>query len=262
MEVLSSFCTVFISMLIILLLLICIYLYFFSGLRALRNIKPSCYISYDKNHFDKDFEFKCEFCGSIVSSKDAKCPKCAGDFGKNKEYLSKRRAMNQKYLQYLKTQENAIEKEIDHITDTLKSVKRYKLIRHKYLNFDIEIPPVYKPATDYEFTCEYCNNKLRGRSTDKCGCSNCGASYQENLELLVHEEEDQLEKSHYEEYMKLRDLEIEQNIRNEQRDARVDEKYKTPIGLAEKKGKYIALFIIVVLMVISAGITFFILEYR
>lgn len=69
MEVLSSFCTVFISMLIILLLLICIYLYFFSGLRALRNIKPSCYISYDKNHFDKDFEFKCEFCGSIVSSR-------------------------------------------------------------------------------------------------------------------------------------------------------------------------------------------------
>lgn len=35
--------------------------------------------------------------------------------------------------------------------------------------------------------------------------------------------------------MKLRDLEIEQNIGNEQRDARVDEKYKTPIGLAEKR---------------------------
>ena len=163
MEILSSFCTVFISMLIILLLLICIYLYFFSGLRALRNIKPSCYISYDNNHFDKDFEFKCEFCGSIVSSKAAKCPKCAGDFGKNKEYLSKRRAMHQNYLQYLKTQENAIEKEIYHITDTLKSVKRYKLIRHKYLNFEIGNPPVYKPATDYEFTCEYCNNKLRGQ---------------------------------------------------------------------------------------------------
>lgn len=61
--------------------------------------------------------------------------KCAGDFGKNKEYLSKRRAMNQKYLQYLKTQENAIEKEIDHITDTLKSVKRYKLIRYKIFEF-------------------------------------------------------------------------------------------------------------------------------
>lgn len=76
----------------------------------------------------------------------------------------------------------------------------------------------------------------------------------------MHEEEDQLEKCHYEEYIKLRDLEIEQNIRNEQRDARVDEKYKTPIGLAEKKGKYIALFIIVVLMVISAGITFLINE--
>lgn len=109
MEAFSLFCTVFINALIVFGLLICIYLYFFSGLRVVRKLKPSCYISYNKNHFDKDFEF-------------------------------------------------------------------------------------------------YCNNKLRGRSTDKCGCSNCGASYQENLELLVHEEEDKLEKCHYEEYMQLRDL--------------------------------------------------------
>ena len=66
-------------------------------------------------------EFKCEFCGSIVSLKDAKCPKCAGDFGKNKEYLSKRRAMmHQKYLQYLKTQENAIEKEMQELMKSIR----------------------------------------------------------------------------------------------------------------------------------------------
>lgn len=165
MEAFSLFCTVFINALIVFGLLICIYLYFFSGLRVVRKLKPSCYISYNKNHFDKDFEF-------------------------------------------------------------------------------------------------YCNNKLRGRSTDKCGCSNCGASYQENLEILVHEEEDKLEKCHYEEYMQLRDLEADQNIMNEQRDARVDERYRTPIKLAEEKGKYIALFIIFVLMMISAVITFWIMKYR
>ena len=159
------FCTVFINALIVFGLLICIYLYFFSGLRVVRKLKPSCYISYNKNHFDKDFEF-------------------------------------------------------------------------------------------------YCNNKLRCRSTDKCGCSNCGASYEENLELLVREEEDKLEKCHYEEYMQLRDLEADQNIMNEQRDARVDERYRTPIKLAEEKGKYIALFIIFVLMMISAVITFWIMKYR
>ena len=212
MEAFSLFCTVFINALIVLGLLVCIYLYFFSGLRALRKLKPSCYISYNKNHFDKDFEFKCEFCGSIVSSKDAKCPKCAGDFGKNKEYLLKKRAMHQKYLQYIKVQEDAIEKEIDYISNTLNAIKRYKLIRHKYLNFEIGNPPVYKPASDYEFTCEY--------------------------------------------------LEADQNIRNEQRDARVDERYRTPIKLAEEKGNYIALFIIFVIMIVSAGITFMILQNR
>ena len=144
----------------------------------------------------------------------------------------------------------------------MNAIKRYKLICHKYLNFEIGNPPVYKPASDYEFTCEYCDNKLRGRSTDKCGCSNCGASYQENLELLVHEEEDKLEKCHYEEYMQLRDLKADQNIMNEQRDARVDERYRTPIKLAEEKGKYIALFIIFMIMMISAVITFWIMKYR
>ena len=262
MEAFSLFCTVFINALIVLGLLVCVYIYFFSGLRAVRKLKPSCYISYNKNHFDKDFEFKCEFCGSIVLSKDAKCPKCAGDFGKNKEYLLMKRAMHQKYLQYIKAQENAIEKEMDYISNTLNAIKRYKLICHKYLNFEIGNPPVYKPASDYEFTCEYCDNKLRGRSTDKCGCSNCGASYQENLELLVHEEEDKIEKCHYEEYMQLRDLKADQNIMNEQRDARVDERYRTPIKLAGEKGKYIALFIIFMIMMISAVITFWIMKYR
>ena len=252
MEAFSLFCTVFINALIVLGLLVCVYIYFFSGLRAVRKLKPSCYISYNKNHFDKD----------IVLSKDAKCPKCAGDFGKNKEYLLMKRAMHQKYLQYIKAQENAIEKEMDYISNTLNAIKRYKLICHKYLNFEIGNPPVYKPASDYEFTCEYCDNKLRGRSTDKCGCSNCGASYQENLELLVHEEEDKLEKCHYEEYMQLRDLKADQNIMNEQRDARVDERYRTPIKLAEEKGKYIALFIIFMIMMISAVITFWIMKYR
>lgn len=51
-----------------------------------------------------------------------------------------KRAMHQKYLQYIKAQENAIAKEIDYISDTLNAIKRYKLIRHKYLNFEIGNP--------------------------------------------------------------------------------------------------------------------------
>lgn len=125
-----------------------------------------------------------------------------------------------------------------------------------------KLHPVYKPASDYEFTCEYCDNKIRGKSTDEKGGSNCGASYKENLELLVREEEDRLEKRHYDEYMKLKDLEWEQNIRNERRDANIDEKYGTPIRFMEKNAKVIALVILLGLMMISVGIIVLILKFR
>ena len=94
----------------------------------------------------------------------------------------------------MKSQEEAITQETEYISTTMQAIQKYKLIRHKYYNFEIGEPPVYKPASDYEFTCEYCDNKIRGKSTDEKGCSNCGASYKENLELLVREEEDRLEK--------------------------------------------------------------------
>lgn len=107
-----------------------------------RKYKPVSYISYKKNAFHKDFEFVCEFCGGVVSSKDERCPTCAGDFGKNKEYLSKKRVMHQKYLKYLKDQEEAIEKEMEYISNTMKQLQKSKLIWHKYHNFDIGEPPI------------------------------------------------------------------------------------------------------------------------
>ena len=214
-----------------------------------------------KEKIGEDFP-SCEFCGSKVSSADEKCPTCGGNFGKNKEYQLKKRAMHQRYLEYMKSQEEAITQETEYISTTMQAIQKYKLIRHKYYNFEIGEPPVYKPASDYEFTCEYCDNKIRGKSTDEKGCSNCGASYKENLELLVREEEDRLEKRHYDEYMKLKDLEWEQNIRNERRDANIDEKYGTPIRFMEKNAKVIALVILLGLMMISVGITVLILKFR
>lgn len=162
----------------------------------------------------------------------------------------------------MKSQEEAITQETEYISTTMQAIQKYKLIRHKYYNFEIGEPLVYKPASDYEFTCEYCDNKIRGKSIDEKGCSNCGASYKENLELLVREEEDRLEKRHYDEYMKLKDLEWEQNIRNERRDANIDEKYGTPIRFMEKNAKVIALVILLGLMMISVGITVLILKFR
>ena len=262
MEFFSLFSTVFFNIAITFGLLLLIYLFFSSGIRARKDLKPVKYISYKKDHFQEDFDFSCEFCGSMISSRDEKCPTCGGNFGNNKEYQRKKRAMQQKYLEYMKSQEKAIAQEMEYISNTMQAIQKYKLIRHKYYNFEIGEPPVYKPASDYEFTCEYCDNKIRGKSTDEKGCSNCGASYKENLELLLREEEDRLEKRHYDEYMKLKDLEWEQNIRNERRDANIDEKYGTPIRFMEKNAKGIALAILFGIMMISVGITFLILKFR
>ena len=262
MEFFSLFSTVFFNVAIAFGLLLVIYLFFFSGLRARKDLKPIKYISYKKDHFHEDFEFTCEFCGSTVSSRSEKCPTCGGNFGNNKEYQTKMRAVHRRYLEYMRDQEKAIAQEMEYISNTMQAIQKYKLIRHKYYNFEIGEPPVYNPAKDYEFTCEYCDNKLRGKSTDEKGCSNCGASYKENLELLVREEEDRLEKRHYDEYMKLKELEWQQNIRNEQRDANIDKKYGTPIRFMEKNAKGIALAILVGLMMISAGITLLIMKSR
>ena len=76
------------------------------------------------------------------------------------------------------------------------------------------------------------------------------------------EEEDRLEKRHYDEYMRLKDLEWEQNISNERRDATIDEEYRRPIRFMEKNGKYLAIVVVLGIMLISVGITFLILKFR
>lgn len=130
MEFFSLFSTVFFNIAITFGLLLLIYLFFSSGIRARKDLKPVKYISYKKDHFQENFEFTCEFCGSKVSSADEKCPICGGNFGKNKEYQLKKRAMHQRYLEYMKSQEEAITQETEYISTTMQAIQKYKLIRH------------------------------------------------------------------------------------------------------------------------------------
>lgn len=126
MEFFSLFSTVFFNIAITFGLLLLIYLFFFSGIRARKDLKPVKYISYKKDHFQENFEFTCEFCGSKVSSADEKCPICGGNFGKNKEYQLKKRAMHQRYLEYMKSQEEAITQETEYISTTMQAIQKYK----------------------------------------------------------------------------------------------------------------------------------------
>ncbi len=129
MEFFSLFSTVFFNIAITFGFLLLIYLFFFPT-RARKDLKPVKYISYKKDHFQEDFDFSCEFCGSMISSRDEKCPTCGGNFGNNKEYQRKKRAMQQKYLEYMKSQEKAIAQEMEYISNTMQAIQKYKLIRH------------------------------------------------------------------------------------------------------------------------------------
>ena len=223
--------------------------------RAKKALKPTQYLSYKKGHFYRDFTFSCEACGTLISSTQERCSSCGGVYGANKEYVKKKHAMNLKYLEYLKQQEEKIEEEKEYIRKTMAEIKRRKFYRHVLLNFEQLEPPLYRPAQYYLFPCEYCHTEIRGKSTDKDVCPSCGASYKENLDLMVAQEEENVERMHYEEYMYLLDLELEQNKRNEERDHKIEAKYAKQTAFMTNHGPGIALAIIGLMALVAVGIT-------
>ena len=61
MEFFSLFSTVFFNIAITFGLLLLIYLFFFSGIRARKDLKTVKYISYKKDHFQENFELPVSF---------------------------------------------------------------------------------------------------------------------------------------------------------------------------------------------------------
>ena len=257
----SNFFTLFMTIFMKIALGFCVIviLVFIRNIKVKKALKPTQYLSYKRGHFYRDFTFTCEACGTLVSSTQERCPSCGGVYGANKEYVKKKRAMNLEYLEYLKQQEEKIEEEKEYIRKIMEEIKRRVFYRHALLNFEQFEAPLYRPAEHYVFSCEYCHTEIRGKSIDKAGCPSCGASYKENLDLQVAEEEENVERMHYEEYMYLRDLEWEQNKRNEERDHRIDTKYAKPIAYMTNHGPQIALVVIGVMALLAVGITYLIL---
>ncbi|MBQ7345265.1 MAG: hypothetical protein IJW45_04290 [Oscillospiraceae bacterium] len=222
--------------------------------RKKESLKPVRYISYGKEHFDRDIEFRCEYCGGPVSTSQTECPSCRGAYGSDQVYLKKKREMDERYLRYLEVQADSLRQETEHIERTMAVLRTNIVMRPTYYNFDLGEPPVYTPAEDYAFRCEHCDSELHGRSSDREGCPNCGADYSANTELRIREAEDRLEKVHYEEYMRLKELEWQQNVANERKDRYISTKYAKQIGFITKYAKYIALLIVILVMVLGAVI--------
>lgn len=218
--------------------------------RQKTSLKPVHYIAYNKDHFDRNFEFKCEYCGAVVSTTQHNCPQCGSTYGENKEYRRKKRFMNVDYMNYLMEQEERLSQEIEYIEKTMRALRTNMIMRPTFYNFDLGEPPVYRPATDFAFACDFCDTKLRGRSNDGKVCPNCGAGYKNNTDLLVQEAEERVEKRYFEEYQKLKEIEWQQNLKNEKKDSYISTKYAKLISFMTKNAKLIAIFIVALIFLL------------
>lgn len=216
--------------------------------------KPVEFLHYNRSQFDKIFEFECEYCGQKISNSNENCPHCGSSYKGNKAYKEKNKAVNQKYLNYLEAQKLKIQQEVDYIEKTVAALRSNIVMKRTFFNFELGEPIKYRPSFNYEFTCDFCGTKLLGHSGDKETCPHCGAGYEDNLDLKVMESEDQLDKLHYDEYVRLKNIEENQNIENERKDA-VTTKYAKGIALLVVFGIFIVPGLLMILVACILGIS-------
>ena len=206
-------------MIIIPLTLLVIFLAIQDAKRKKASLQPVQFLNYNRLHFERNFDFKCEFCGHTNSTENSHCTNCGGTFENNKEYKQKRKENNLQYIEFLKEQESLIKQEEDYIQKTLKALKKNWVMKNRFYNFEIGEEVHFLPVYSFEFSCEYCGTKLKGNSSDNCKCSSCGAEYCNNTDLLAMEQEESLRKTHYDEYQKLKAFEWNRNLENDKKDA-------------------------------------------
>lgn len=184
-----------------------------------KNLKAVDTAAFEKFDFDMNFEFECEYCKSIIKSSDPTCPSCGSDYGKNKEYRNKKIEKNREYIDILKRQNAALDTEIDNIQHNRKSLKENFIFTNTQFNMKVDKEHNrFVHSVNFEFNCEYCGTKINGTSKDEKKCPHCGASYNENLELLTLEEKEKVEYDNYVKYNKLQFQKEDQNIENQIRD--------------------------------------------
>lgn len=205
-------------MIIIPIILLVIFIAIQDAKRKKASLKPVQYLNFNRIHFERDFEFACEFCGCVISTSSHNCSKCGGTYDNNEEYRKKKKENNLRYIEFLKQQECFIKQEEIYIEKTLKALKKNWVMKNSFYNFELGEEIHYLPIYSFEFTCEYCGAKLKGNSSDDAKCIMCGAKYNDNTDLLVKEQEERLRKAHFDEYQKLKAFEWDQNIENAKKD--------------------------------------------
>lgn len=175
--------------------------------------------NFDKFEFDLCVRFKCEYCGSEIDSKLPTCPYCGSSYKENEEYQQRKIEKNKEYLEYLKQQEIELEKEMDNIRKMQWKANNNIIMSKSFWNLDVDKKnTTFIPQENFIFNCEFCGTKLEGNTKDGKTCYNCGARYDNNVDLLILEERQELERKNFEMYKEIQQAKIEQNKRNEEKD--------------------------------------------
>lgn len=205
----------------------------------IKNIETNSFEKYD---FDLDFDFKCEYCGNVINTQNRFCSHCGGTYSNNIEYRLKKSEKDKEYLEVLNNQEAELKKEIENVKynkELLESNHSF-ILKRKFYNLDVDYSHTkFSLSESFEFVCEYCGTKLKGKSCDNKTCSSCGASYNNNLELLIQEKKEQIELRNYEIYNLYQKQKEDINTQNYNKDKRDTERY---INYSEKFAKEIILF--------------------
>lgn len=93
-------------------------------------------------------------------------------------------------------------------------------------NFDIDCKKHYDRKYIFDFDCEYCGSRLSGSSARIGVCSNCGASFENNMEMLALEEREKVLDDNNELYKIIQQLKIKANNSNYEKDTMFQERFK------------------------------------
>ena len=224
----------------------------------IKNIETNSFQKYD---FDLDFDFKCEYCENIINTRNKFCPHCGGTYSNNSEYNVKKIEKDKEYLNFLNKQEVELKKEVENINDNKELLKNNNsfILKRKYYNLYVDYSHTkFSPSENFEFVCEYCGTKLKGKSCDNKSCTSCGALYTNNLELLIQEKKEQIELRNYEIYNLYQKQKEYINIENYNKDKedtelfiKYSEKIANGIRLLWKIIGILALIVIILKIIIS-----------
>lgn len=205
---------------------------------------------FNKINYNLDFDFTCEYCNNVISTKYKVCPHCGGHYENNREFIEKRNLKNKEYLDFLTNQEIELKKEIESIKKN-ENVANLDLIHKKnYFNMDVDyLHSKFQRSDDFEFNCEYCGTKIKGTSKDEKSCPNCGSPYCNNTELLILEKKEEIEYDNYAVYNLLQKKKEDINQQRNLDSYRSSQKFIKNLNSLAKFFKYIIIFLSLIVIV-------------